>query len=109
MKNVKQTIAKLLRKWAHKLDPVLEYDAAIPCQSYKEISLEHIAVAYVCNPGEIHFCPTLIADRLLKLMTKSLLSKGAIRFSEEQDMYGGMRYIATIDVRTDWNKEGGAK
>ena len=109
MKNVKQTVAKLLIKWADKLNPVLDYDAAIPCLSYKEISLERIAVAYVCNPGEIHFRPTHIADRLLKMMTKSLLSKGAIRFSEEQDMYGGMRYIATIYVRTDYNKEGGCK
>lgn len=109
MKKVKQIVAKLLRKWTDNLNPVLDYDPAIPCQSYKEISLERIAVAYVCNPGEIHFRPTQIKDRLLVMMTNSMLSKGAIRFSEEQDMYGGMRYIATIYVRTDYIKEGGCE
>lgn len=106
MKKFKKWVAWLLRNWAYKLDPVLEYDATIHCQSYKEISLERIAVAHVCNPGEIIFSPTQITDRLINMMTDSMLRKGAIRFSAEQDMYGGMRYIATSYVRTDWDEEG---
>lgn len=100
-------MAKLLRNWAYKLDPVLEYGTGIPCSSYKQYRIERFSVACICSDGERTFCPTEIMYGMLNMISKGLMERGAIRFSKEQDPYGCTKYIATVYVRTDWDEEGG--
>lgn len=106
MNKVKQLVAKLLRNWAYNLDPVLEYGTEIPCSSYKQFRIERFSVAHIFPDGGRTFCPTEIKYGLLNMITKGLMERGAIRFSEECDHYGCTKYIATVYVRTDWDEEG---
>lgn len=107
MKKFKKWVAKLLRNWAYKLDPVLEYGTEIPRSiHYKQFRIERFSVAHICSDGGRAFCPTEIIYGLSNMITKGLMERGAIRFSEERDHYGCTKYIATVYVRTDWAEEG---
>lgn len=87
MKKVKLRLAKRLRRWVEKLDPVFDKTSAETCIQYSQLRVKRVSVAHICPLGQRTLFTTRIKDRLCEILMRSLHEKGAILFSEESRPY----------------------
>lgn len=101
MNKLKFRLAKLLRRWAQQLAPEVEtpYTTPIRCREFKVC---RVSVAHIVASRRNTICPTEIVYKLCRMLAGSLYDRGAIRFSEEPEPYGGKKYIATVYVGLDF-------